>query len=262
LKLVSWSISLGSGTSGGTLAPLLTIGGGFGALTGAAVAALAPALGVDPRLAALVGMAALFGAASRAFLASIVFCFETTGAGTALLPLLAGCGAANLVASLLAPTTIMTERITRRGVRVPTGYGPDFLDSVLVRDWASRAVVSLRADDTVAAARAWLVSGASGSRHQGFPLVGADGSLVGVVTAREIEEARDGAQPLRGLVTRAPVVVRDDESLRDAADRMVDAGVGRLPVVAGEAPGRVIGIVTRSDLLAAHRKRLAAGRLG
>ncbi len=77
-KFVSWSIALGSGTSGGTLAPLFTIGGGLGALLGLAAAALLPGLGVDPRVAALVGMAAMFAGASRALLASVVFAFETT----------------------------------------------------------------------------------------------------------------------------------------------------------------------------------------
>ena len=86
LKFVSWSISLGSGTSGGTLAPLFTIGGGIGALFGGAAVALAPTLGVDPHVAALVGMAAIFAGASHALLASVVFAFETTRQPMGLLP--------------------------------------------------------------------------------------------------------------------------------------------------------------------------------
>ena len=261
LKFVSWCIALASGTSGGTLAPLFTVGGGLGALLGAGVAALLPQAGADPRVAALVGMAAIFGGASRAFLASVVFCLETTFEPHAILPLLAGTGAATLVAGLLAPTTIMTETIARRGVRVPSVYAPDFLDSVLVRDGASRKVVSLAAEQTIAAAQAWLRSRASGARHQGFPLVDAKGALAGFVTAREIAEAPDPEAPLASLARRRVVTTFEDETLRRAADRMVDHDVGRLPVVSRREPWRVVGIVTRSDLLAAHRTRLAARRL-
>src|SRR5204863_1604602 len=78
LKFISWSISLGSGTSGGTLAPLLTIGGALGAFLGETFASFFPQLGIDPRIAALVGMAATFAGASRALLASVVFAFEAT----------------------------------------------------------------------------------------------------------------------------------------------------------------------------------------
>src|SRR6185369_9164589 len=107
---VSWTVALGSGTSGGTLAPLFTIGGGLGAVLGAAGAALVPSLGLDPRLGALVGMAAMFAGASRALLASVVFAFETTRQPLGLLPLLGGCSAAFLVSRSLMRHTIMTEK--------------------------------------------------------------------------------------------------------------------------------------------------------
>jgi H+/Cl- antiporter ClcA len=113
-KLVSWSISLGSGTSGGTLAPLFTIGGGLGAVLGAAAAWAVPSAGIDPRMAALVGMSAMFAGASHATLASVVFAFETTRQPMGLLPLLGGSTAAYLVSCLLMRTSIMTEKIARK----------------------------------------------------------------------------------------------------------------------------------------------------
>jgi H+/Cl- antiporter ClcA len=118
-KFVSWSISLGSGTSGGTLAPLFTLGGGLGAGLTALVAAAAPSLGVDGRIGGLVGMAALFAGASRAPLASVVFAFETTRQPLGLLPLLGGCAAAYLVSCLGMRHSIMTEKLARRGQRLP-----------------------------------------------------------------------------------------------------------------------------------------------
>lgn len=122
LKFLSWSIALGSGTSGGTLAPLFTIGGGLGALLGILCVHWFPGLGIDPRIAALVGMAAIFAGASRALLTSVVFAFETTRQPIGLLPLLGGCTAAFIISSLMMRYTIMTEKLARRGTHVPTEY--------------------------------------------------------------------------------------------------------------------------------------------
>jgi CIC family chloride channel protein len=264
LKFVSWSLSLGTGTSGGTLAPLFTIGGGIGSALGSAVAWALPAAGVDVRVAALVGMAALFAGASRALLASVVFAFETTQQSMTLLPLLGGCTAACLVSALLMRHSIMTEKIARRGARVVTDYVADYLEQVLVGDVAATPVVTLGADDSTESVRAWIASQADGSSHQGFPVVDASGVLVGVVTRRDLltgEHLAPGAR-VRDLVKRPPAIAFQDSSLREAADHMIRVGVGRLPVVARDDATRVIGIVTRSDLLDAHARRLDAERPG
>jgi len=133
LKYLSWSISLGSGTSGGTLAPLFTIGGALGCLLGAAVLHYFPRCGIDIATAALIGMAAMFAGASRAWLTSIVFALETTGQIHGLLPLLGACVAAYFVSFFLMKGSIMTEKIQRRGVKTPDAYEPDILQGVEVR---------------------------------------------------------------------------------------------------------------------------------
>lgn len=122
VKLVSWSIALGSGTSGGTLAPLFTIGGGLGATSASLLKGTLHFNTLDPRIGALVGMAAMFAGSSRAFLASLFFAYEATHQQSALLPLLSGCTAAYLVSSLLMRNTIMSEKIVRRGFSVPAEY--------------------------------------------------------------------------------------------------------------------------------------------
>jgi H+/Cl- antiporter ClcA len=250
-KLVSWALALGSGTSGGTLAPLFTIGGGLGALA-------ASALGLDPRIGGLVGMAALFAGSSRALLASVVFAFETTRQPLGLLPLLGGCSGAYLVSALLMRNSIMTEKIERRGVRVPTEYAADFLDQVLVRERALRPVVTLGAGQLLGAVRAWLASGAAGAGHQGFPVLDDAGRLVGVVTRRDLLGAAPDDDTVGSHVARPAVTIGPDASLREAADRMVEHRVGRLPVV--DERGALLGIVTRSDLLDAHQHRLEHAR--
>ena len=254
-KLISWLFSLGSGTSGGTLAPLFTIGGGAGAAVAGLFALLAPHAGIDPRLGALVGMAALFAGASRAPLASVVFAFETTRQAVGLLPLLGGCCAAYLIACVLAKHSIMTEKIARRGRPVPTDYSADYLAQVLVRDIGSKPVVTLAASQTLAEVRRWLEGDGARLHHHGFPVLDGE-TLAGVVTQRELlAPSRPPELTVAELVARAAVVIGPGASAREAADLMVRESVGRLPVI---EQGRLVGIVTRSDLLEAHSRRLAS----
>ena len=257
LKFVSWAVALASGTSGGTLAPLFTIGGGLGSLLGAAIIAVAPSLGVDIRIAALVGMAAIFAGASRAMLTSVVFAFETTRQPIGLLPLLGGCATAYLVSLLLMKHTIMTEKLARRGTRIDSEYSVDYLSQLLVRDIATPDIVVLRGEDAVEDVRDWMASRDPKSLHQGFPVVDDDDNLLGVVTRRNLLNLDLDIQcKVKELITRPPVVIYDTNTAREAADHMVREQVGRLPVVTRAAPRRVIGLVTRSDLLTAHARRL------
>jgi chloride channel protein, CIC family len=264
LKFVSWALSLGTGTSGGTLAPLFTIGGGIGSGLGAAAAWALPHAGVDVRVAALVGMAALFAGASRALLASIIFAFETTRQPMSLLPLLGGCTAAYLVSSLAMRHSIMTEKIARRGARVVSDYAVDFLERVLVSEVAAAPVVVLRAQDSFESVRAWIAKHSEGSTHQGFPVVDEEDRIVGVLTRRDLLDpnARAATGQVRELIKRPPAVIYEDSSLREASNHMVREGIGRLPVVARDRPSHVIGIVTRSDLMAAYAPHLDAERRG
>jgi H+/Cl- antiporter ClcA len=254
MKFISWSISLGSGTSGGTLAPLMTIGSGVGAVLGALTDWLIPSAGVDMRIAALVGMAALFAGASRAMLASVVFAFETTLQPLGLLPLLGGCAASYLVSSLSMRHSLMTEKMARRGIQAPSEYVADVLAQVLVRDVSSRGLVSLRASDTVGKTREWLATHAKGTTHQGFPILDHNQTLVGVLTRRDLlDPAINADQTLENIIRRLPKFVYEDCTVRQAADHMVNHGIGRLPVVRRSTPPQVIGMVTRSDVLSAFQ---------
>lgn len=257
LKFLSWTISLGSGTAGGTLAPVFTIGGTLGAVLGFWAHRYFPDAGVDIGVAALVGMVGIFAGASRALLTSAVFAVETTMQPATILPALGGCVTAYLASSLLMRHSIMTFKMARQGVRVPEEYQPDFLDRVLVKDVISGEIVSLQEEDTVDAARQWINSGQAGSQHHGFPLMDRDGFLAGVLTRRDLlDPDLSGATRLGELIHRPVKVVYADCTLREAADHMVNHDIGRLPVIDRNDPSRVVGMVTRSDLLAAHRVRL------
>ncbi len=256
-KFISWAIALGSGTSGGTLAPLFTIGGALGVVIAVAIHFVFPHIGIDPRMAGLIGMAAMFAGASRALLASVIFAFETTLQSSGLLPLLGGCAGAYLISTTLMKHTIMTEKIARRGLHVPSEYAADHLARVLVRDGLSRQVTSLRQEQSIGEVRAWCRAHTEGSAHGGWPVLDEQGELMGVISRKDIFSAeRSEDDAIGAAIHPIPAVVFEDNTLREAADLMVMEKVGRLPVVLRGAPLQVVGILTRSDLLHAHESRL------
>jgi len=186
-----------------------------------------------------------------------VFAFETTRQPLGLLPLLGGCSAAFFISCLFMRNTIMTEKIARRGVRVPGEYAADFLDQIQAGAAASRPVVSLLGGDTLESVRARIASHSPGYSHQGFPVLDADGFLIGVLTRRDLLDAENaGTRHVGDLLRRPAAVAFEDTTLREAADHMVRENVGRLPVVSRREPRKVVGMLTRSDLLAAHKRRL------
>ncbi len=256
-KFLSWSIALGSGTSGGTLAPLFTIGGTLGAGIAMILHQLFPELGIDPRMAGLIGMAAMFAGASRALLASVVFAFETTLQSSGLLPLLGGCAASYLISSFLMKHTIMTEKIARRGLHVPSDYSADYLARTLVRDVVTHQPITLNVGQRIGELRDWMRTREEGSTHSGFPVLDEHGELLGLVTRKEIfhpELPED--KPIEEILLPSVAVVFEDNTLREAADMMVLEKVGRLPVVMRDNPLQLTGIISQSDLLLAHETRL------
>ncbi|MHB9013542.1 MAG: chloride channel protein, partial [Ignavibacteriaceae bacterium] len=254
LKFVSWAISLGSGTSGGTLAPLFTIGGGLGATLGSIILSLFPNSGVDIRIAALVGMAAMFAGSARALLASMIFAFETTMQPHGLLPLLAGCSSAYLVSSLMMRNTIMTEKIARRGVNVPSEYAADFLIQILVKECATKNVVSIKAEDEVSKVRKWLASGEEGTLHHAYPVIDEYEKLIGIIRRRELENQEiSGDKKIMEIVQGPLIAIYEDNSMREAADMMARYKVTRIPIIAHDDHQKLIGLISHDDILTVRR---------
>src|SRR5690606_27738453 len=159
--------------------------------------------------------------------------------------------------SILMRNSIMTEKIARRGVRTPEEYHADVLDQVLVRDAATPEVVTIRSSDTVAQVRGWLEQNGEEMSHQGFPVVDDNGVLVGLITRRDLRRpALTGAETISAALAGLVRFVYDDSTVRQAADHMVNHSIGRLPVVRREQPQRLVGILTRSDVLAVYQRRI------
>lgn len=247
LKLVSWLIALGSGTSGGTLAPMMTIGGAIGCLLGMAAQALFPSMGIVLPLAVLVGMAAMFTGASRAFLTSVVFALETTGRIEALLPLLGACAAAYLVSYFLMTNTIMTEKIARRGIRTPDSYEPDVLEQMTVEQVMRANVPEVHAERTVAE-----VLKGSGADADLFFITSAEGLFEGVVAVGDLRGKPVGERI--GAYAFAPGTVQLGDDLRTAARLLAGRSEHRPLVV--ENDGAVVGLVSHADILKAYGSRI------
>lgn len=240
-KLVCWWIALGSNTSGGTLAPILLIGGSFGAIVGEGIARLFPGLHLSPGAVALVAMAATFGAATRATFTAIVFAFELTHDYQAILPLMVAAVLADLVASGLLEQSIMTEKLARRGLFVPRNYEPDVMASTTARSAMTAPACCVPASTSVAGARHLLATG-----HRAYPLVDDDGRYSGMVTQDDVLAADREVVPVSKIARPEAVAIEPGDSLLVVLESMLDNSVDHVPVV---EDGNVVGIVTRTDLL-------------
>ena len=242
-KLVIWWIALASGTSGGTLAPILIISSCFGGLVGEILTRAFPGLGLAPTTFALVAMAATFGAAARAPFASIVFVFELTRDYNAILPLMLATVLADLVARALLPHSIMTEKLARRGLVVPSDLHADPLDATAVRSVMTADVVTTPSTADVSS----VAETFRRSHHGALPVVDDDGRLLGIVSRSDLVKTEgDGSVSVLTVATTDAVSIGPADSLQTALGVMVEEGVSHLPVVDGD---RLVGMCTRSDIL-------------
>lgn len=277
VKCVIWAVALGSGTSGGVLAPLLIMGGALGALE----ASFLP--GGDARLWPLVGMAAVMGGTMRSPLTGVVFALELTYDIRTLLPLMIASVVAHGFTVLVMKRSILTEKVARRGHHISREYSVDPLERIPVGQVMSQIVVTVPASLPMRQLVQEYFLGAPERMHQSYPVVDQHGKLRGIITKANLLEEwlsrspndSDAQEPVDAiigydLVNREPITVFSWESCRTAAERMALNGVGRLVVVADHDVSQTIGFLTRSDLFAArahlleeeHRRERFIGRVG
>jgi chloride channel protein, CIC family len=246
VKAIIWSVALGSGTSGGVLAPLLIMGGVLGSLFGSAVS---PG---DTGLWALVGMAAMMGGTMRAPLTSMMFGLELTHDLNALLPLAIGCAAAHTTTVLLLKRSILTEKVARRGHHITREYVIDPFETIRVADIMARPAQSLPAHWTVAETLTFFTAPDAPRRHKSYPVVDTHNRVIGMVSRTDALRwlgNEDGERLLREQVSGQELVVGyDDELAGHLADRMSFTDHGRVPILS-RATGALVGLVARRDLL-------------
>ena len=244
VKSVIWVIALGSGTSGGVLAPLLMIGAGLGSV----LAGWLP--GGSPQLWALVCMAAILAGTMRAPLTAVAFAFELTRDTNAFLPTLLGCAVAYGFTVMVMPRSILTEKIARRGRHVYREYGVDPLERHFVDEVMTRDPVTIAGSLTPGAALSAYFG--QKQQHRAYPVV-TDGQVVGMMDRSTLNDlARDA--PAQPLAQRFPaphdlVYVLPTDSCRSVALKLAAHGLERLPVVNDPIARELVGIISRSDLL-------------
>jgi H+/Cl- antiporter ClcA/CBS domain-containing protein len=262
VKTLIWSVSLGSGTSGGVLAPVFMIGGALGALEGHMFSP------VSPGFWALMGLAAVVGGVMRSPFTGVVFSLELTHDWSALLPLVVCASAAYGLSVLVLKRSVLTEKIARRGLHLSREYDVDPLEMLLVHEVMEEEFTSFSPNMSLANAAATFVADHRQTRNAQhrqrlYPVLDADLKLHGVVTRRDMLDAalgRVGAEvKVRDIMVDA-IVAYPDETLRAVANRMADKHVSRLPVVDRADPTRIRGLVTLVDLLAGRRKDLQEER--
>jgi len=253
VKAVVWAVALGSGTSGGVLAPLLIMGGALGALLGHWLPV------GDPGLWAMVGMSAMMGGTMRSPLTGMVFMLELTHDLNAMPALFIGCVVALGVTVLLLKRSILTEKLARRGQHIAREYSVDLFELMRVGDVMDRQVPTLPADTTVKMLSEQITKDdlGVGARH-GALLVNKEQKLVGIITRSDVLRALRknpaGTTTVLAAGQSRLIVAFPDERLYDAIARLLKNNIGRLPVVAREDSGRVIGYLGRADILEARMK--------
>lgn len=265
LKAVALLISLGSGTSGGLLAPTFIIGAALGGAF-ALLANLLFGLHLDPAAYALVAMAAVFAAASRATFAFIIFAFEITRNYESVLPLMLVCVIANLLAVHLMKHSIMTEKLARRGLRVHQDYEVDVFHQVAVGEVMNPVPPTLPHDMPLAElARRIAAHDPAISVHLAWPILDADGRLAGIITRGDVvgclEQNPEENLTVLAAGNKRVVTTYTDEMLHDAVTRMLSHDIGRLLVVDRQEPKKLLGYLGRGAILKSRLKRLDEERV-
>jgi CIC family chloride channel protein len=252
-KALVWSVALGSGTSGGVLAPLLIIGGALGALLGRWMPV------GDPGLWAMIGMAAMMGGTMRSPLTGMFFVLELSHDLNALPALMVGSVAALGVTVLLLRRSILTEKLARRGQHIAREYSVDLLELTRVGDVMDKEVPTVPAGMKVIELSNRITEGDTViSRRQATLILDHDRKLAGIITRgdilRVLRESLAGDLTVLDAGQTNLIVAYEDESLHAAAARMLKHDIGRLPVVDRQDGSRVVGYLGRASILAAQAR--------
>ncbi len=271
VKTLIWSLSLGSGTSGGVLAPVFMIGGALGAAEGM----LFPP--VFPGFWAMLGLAAVVGGVMRSPLTGVVFTLELTHAWAAILPLLVSATSAYALSALVLKRSVLTEKIARRGLHLTREYSTDPLEAFFVADVLSQPAVTLpaHAEITRELLTSLLARLAEVPAQRLIPVIAADGTLAGITTRRTLADLAAGLSPgldpglagpatMAGLARPCQLSVSTGQTLRQVVYLFAETGLTSAPAI-DSGTGTVAGVISLPDLLRArlhdlteehHRQRL------
>lgn len=251
LKPLAVAVTLGGGGSGGVFSPTLFVGIMLGAVFGLSAGRLVPGLVSSYPVYAVVGMVAVFAAVSRATLTGIILAVEFTHTFEIVVPAMLAAVIADVVAWALHPAGLYETQLREEGVLLPHDLSPNVLDMVLVEEIMSQDVEVLRTDTTVKECLDRVMQ----TGHGGYPILDDEDKLVGVVTRTDLRNRPEGIEldaPVTEIMTRDVLVARPGETVHKVFDRLVDHEIGHIPVVAPDDPRRVVGWVTKTDVMRAE----------
>ena len=254
-KIITTSLTIGSGGSGGIFAPSLFIGAMLGGAVGRTADALLPRLVTTPGAYALVGMGAVFAGVSHAPMTAVLTIFELTGDYRMILPLMLACGVSAIAARHLVRSSIYNLKLLRRGVHVQLGHDVELLNDIEI----SRAMTTDLTTISPEAPGSEALRLMEVTSHHGFPLVDDRGLLHGMITADDVRRAAEEGrleEPVSSLGTHELVVAFPHETLNDALRKLGLRHIGRVPVVDPKDHRRILGIITRKDVIAAYNRAL------
>jgi H+/Cl- antiporter ClcA len=250
VKSTIWAVALGSGTSGGVLAPLLMMGAALGGLEGSFL----PALG--PGFWALISMSAILGGTMRSPFTGIVFAIELTHDFNVMLPLLVANTLAYAISVLFMKRSILTEKIVRRGYHLSREYSIDPLEILFAREVMRTKVTAFPSSIEVTEA----VAVAARSQRL-FPVIDEEQRLQGVVTRTRLDAAAaEGGVRLDGIMRTDPIVAYANDPLRVVAYRMAENGITQIPVLDSAENGKLAGMLFLKDLMRARVRSLSEER--
>lgn len=254
LKFIATSATLGSGGSGGIFSPSLFLGALLGGTMGLIFHQTFPNLTTSPGAYALVGMGAVFAAASHAPITAVLIVFELTRDYQMILPLMLTCGISVVLARALYRFSIYNLKLVRRGVHVELGRDAKLLNEVTVGQAMTTEVISITPSTTVREAAHLFET----TKHHGFPIVDEQGQLRGIITITDVRQTRpdqlDGS--VSEIATHDLVIAFPDESLNDGLRKLGLRDVGRIPVVARDDHTRLLGLITRKNIISAYNRAL------
>ncbi len=256
LKMIATSLTLGSGASGGIFAPSLWMGATLGAAYGVLMNIMFPGITAPFAAYAIVGMAAFFAGASRATLTAIVIIFEMTSDYNIILPLMFACVVSDAVSITISKETIYTQKLVRKGIRYSYEREINILETIYAEEVMFTDVETIRNDTPLKEVLYRIVE----TGYQGFPCVDKDGKLTGIVTHADINRAfKDGVPPEAPVSSIKKdggfVVAYPDENMEQIIEKMASTGHGHLPVVDREDPTKLLGFITREDMIRLFREK-------
>jgi chloride channel protein, CIC family len=253
-KIIANSLTLGSGGSGGVFSPSLFIGAMLGGAFGIIVHSLYPTMTATYGAYALVGMAALFAGMSRGTLTAIIIVFEMTLNYNIILPLMFACVISDAISTLLSKETMYTKKLKMRGINITHDMEAEVLSSVQVKDAMSEKVITV-SEDTTIRELAHLIQA---TEHVGFPVLDAEGKLVGIITHHDIYNAileNKYDLKVKDVESKNLLLAYPNDTLDETINRMVEKGVSHLPVVEPSDPTHLTGFITKGDIMRAHHKK-------